>query len=21
MEKFFGYNFPKPELIWMHPGI
>jgi len=21
MERFFGYNFSKPELIWMKPGI
>jgi len=21
MEGFFGYNFPKPKLIWMKPGL
>jgi len=21
VEGFFGYNFPKPKLIWMNPGI
>ena len=21
IDGFFGYNFPKPELIWMKPGI